>query len=76
MKPGVSYTLASAKFLKAFYDAIEKSPNVYCSLSYHQTYSEVTCYSVDDFKEFVALAIVMMCLYFLYSGCKACCKRQ
>jgi hypothetical protein len=76
MKPGVSDTLASAKFLKAFYGAIEKSPNVYCSLSYHQTYSEVTCYSVDDFKEILAMALVVMLLYFLYSERKNCCKRE
>jgi len=76
MKPGVSDTLASAKFLKAFYGAIEKSPNVYCSLSYHQTYSEVTCYSVDDFKEILAMSLVVMLLYFLYSERKNCCKRE
>jgi len=76
MKPTIKATLASAKFLSVFYEAVEKSPNVYCSLSYGSSQPEVMCYSVDDFKEFLAVAIVMMLLYFLYSERKGCCKRE
>jgi hypothetical protein len=76
MKPSIKATLASAKFLSAFYEAVEKSPSVYCSLSYTSSQTDVTCYSVDDFKEFLAVAIVMTLLYFLYSERNSCCKRE
>lgn len=71
-----SATLASAKFLNAFYGAIDKSPTVYCSLFYGDSQIDATCYSVDDFKEILAVSLVVMLLYFLYSERKNCCKRE
>lgn len=66
MKSTIASSVAAAKFLDAFYKEADKNQSVYCSLSYNRQYSQVSCYSMDDFeKVFLIVFIVGGVAYFL-----------